>query len=176
MKSIGKDASLEISGHRVQLRLISQKEIELIRQWRNQDHIRVWFKYAEIISPAKHKAWWEAYQQRDNDLMFIIWQKAQTRPIGTVALYDIDLNAGSAEFGRLLIAAADHRGKGLAQEASQVLIDWARQELSLTRIYLEVHMHNAPAIAIYKKLGFSELGSCGQFFKMKLRFPLGQCR
>jgi len=174
VKFIGKEASLEIPGPRVHLRLISQQETELIRQWRNQDHIRVWFKYSEIISQDEQQVWWEGYQQRHNDLMFIIWQQAQARPVGTVALYHIDLKAGSAEFGRLIIASADDRGKGLAQEASQVLLDWARQELSLTRISLEVHLDNAPAIALYRKLGFSELGSCGQFLKMEVRFPPGQ--
>jgi len=163
-----KNTLLEIPGERISLRALRHGDIELIRQWRNQEHIRKWFKFSGIISEAQQQQWWEGYRQQDNDLMFIIWHKEQARPLGTIALYHIDLQAGSAEFGRLIIAAAGDRSQGFAKEASMTLIDWAWRHLPLRKIFLEVRHNNIAAVNLYKSLGFMETGRRDDFITMAL--------
>ena len=60
-----------------------------------------------------------------------------------------------AEFGLMVAASARRRGIGsaLIEEA----IKWAR-DLGIVKLELTVFPHNAPAIALYRKLGFEEEG------------------
>jgi RimJ/RimL family protein N-acetyltransferase len=60
-----------------------------------------------------------------------------------------------AEFGLMVAASARRRGIGsaLMEEA----MNWARDR-GIVRLELTVFPHNAPAIALYRKLGFQEEG------------------
>ena len=53
-----------------------------------------------------------------------------------------------------MIGAAEAAGRGLAHEATDVLIRYATTTLGLHEIELEVFADNAPAIAIYSACGF----------------------
>jgi len=44
----------------------------MTRAWRNQDHIRKWFFHSDPITTEQHLAWWQRYQDRDDDFVFII--------------------------------------------------------------------------------------------------------
>ena len=46
------------------------------------------------------------------------------------------------------------RGKGIGARLSALALDWARAQKGLVWVDLWVATHNAPAIALYKKLGF----------------------
>lgn len=60
-----------------------------------------------------------------------------------------------AEFG--LMVAARARRQGVASAMIEEAIAWARG-LGVARLELTVFPHNAPAIALYRKLGFEEEG------------------
>jgi RimJ/RimL family protein N-acetyltransferase len=168
MMPINKNIFFIIPGQRVALHLLRYEDIELIRQWRNQDHIRKWFKFTGIISKEQQQQWWEAYRQKDDDLMFLIYHCSEARPLGTIALYNIDRKAGAAEFGRLLIPAVQDQGQGFATEASRTLIDWAWRRLALRRIYLEVRQDNDVALKLYTSLGFQATQRQTDFITMQL--------
>ena len=48
--------------------------------WRNQDHIRRWFLTSDLISPEQHRAWFEQYQDRDDDFVFVIEETETLKP------------------------------------------------------------------------------------------------
>jgi ribosomal-protein-alanine N-acetyltransferase len=50
------------------------------------------------------------------------------------------------------------RGRGLATEATQALIGWAREEHGVHRFILSIAPTNAPSLAIAAKLGFTQTG------------------
>src|SRR5262245_28182771 len=103
-------AALEHDG--VRLRLLEAADLEMTLAWRNQDHIRRWFFYADVISWAMHTSWYEQYKTRDDDFVFIIEEtRTLQKPVGQVALYHVDWVEKRAEYGRLLIGAPDARGK-----------------------------------------------------------------
>jgi len=60
-----------------------------------------------------------------------------------------------AEFG--LMVAARARRRGIAAAMIEEAIKWARG-LGVVKLELTVFPHNAPAIALYRKLGFEEEG------------------
>lgn len=56
-----------------------------------------------------------------------------------------------------------HRRKGIAQQLVQTMIDWMEQNSGVF-ITLEVRVSNRPAIALYEKLGFAEVGRRKGFY------------
>jgi len=143
---------------RMRLRLLEEADLAMTLAWRNQDHIRQWFLHSDVITPEQHRAWWQRYQDRDDDFVFVI-EETETlkRPVGQVSLYNIDWAEGRAEFGRLLIGDAEANGQGLARLATSRLVDEALGNWGLNEVYLEVLVTNAPALAIYQSCGFREI-------------------
>jgi GNAT superfamily N-acetyltransferase len=55
-----------------------------------------------------------------------------------------------------VLVAASHRRRGLAAAIMSALLGWARQQ-GATATYLQVVASNAPAIALYDRLGYREV-------------------
>ncbi|MGE6964113.1 GNAT family N-acetyltransferase [Bacillus thuringiensis] len=137
------------------LRTVTKDDIESIRKWRNQNHIRKNFINSNYINKKQQEEWFENYLKMENDIMFIIeeTEKFQTT-IGTVALYNIDNEKKSAEFGRLMIGYMPCVGKGFGKRAAVLACKYAFEMLNIFEIYLTVLNHNTKAIQLYKDMGF----------------------
>jgi len=83
----------------------------------------------------------------------------KSRPIGQVAIYNIDWASGTAEFGRLMIGENGAAGRGLARAATDAVVTLAFEQLGLQEIYLEVVPGNVRAIKVYEACGFEVTGS-----------------
>jgi diamine N-acetyltransferase len=143
---------------RILLRLVEESDLPMTLIWRNQDHIRKWFIHSEVLSPEQHQTWFKDYLTRENDYVFIIEENENLKkPIGQISLYNIDRDLKFAEYGRLMIGEAEAQGKGLAKEATRLLLGYAFKELGLTRVELEVLEDNKPAMAVYRACGFQEI-------------------
>jgi RimJ/RimL family protein N-acetyltransferase len=122
------------------------------------DENRRWFVHSEPVERAAHLRWFQSYQERDDDFVFVVEDvRHSPRAVGQASLYHIDWGAGTAEFGRLLIGEPAARGRGLGLEATRSLIEFGFGPLGLRCIRLEVFSHNARAIAIYQHCGFQPL-------------------
>lgn len=163
-----KDSPLVLTGEKVRLRLLRAEDLPMTLAWRNRDDIRRWFVHSEIITREQHLDWWQEYQHRDNDFVFIIEDKQTNKPVGQISLYNIDLKKKQAEYGRLMIGDCQARGKGLAREATQLLIKWAFQHLRLKRIYLQVFRDNESAVQLYRSFGFTIEGENDNLYQMSL--------
>ena len=166
---MGKRYIPPIEGERIRLRLLEEADLPLTLTWRNQDHIRKWFLYSEVITPEQHWSWYNQYKDRDNDFVFII-EETQTlhRPVGQTSLYNIDWADRRAEFGRLLIGDSMARGKGIAKEATHITLDCGHRYLKLEEFVLEVIKDNALAITVYQFVGFVPVGERDDVLVMRL--------
>ena len=137
-------------GERVNLRPIEEKDIEWLRESRNKykDH----FFDSSEISYEQQRMWYSSYKEAGTDRMYIIELKDAT-PIGTIAIYDIDIGRRMAKFGRFLLIE-DYRGKGYAEEAAKLCVDIAINDMRLFKLKVEVFLENLDAIAIYARTGF----------------------
>lgn len=151
----------------IRLRLLEEADLLLTLRWRNQDHIRQWFFHSAIITPEQHRAWFEKYRLRDDDFVFIIEEiENLQKPVGQVALYNIDWEARRSEFGRLMIGELDAEGRGFARAATDLLVKTALDQWGLREIYLEVYAHNAVACTIYERCGFQVTGEESGIIRM----------
>ena len=130
---------------RVRLRLIEEADLPMTRAWRNRDDIRQWFLTTDVIGADQHRAWYDQYQVRDDDFVFII-EETETlrRPVGQVSIYAIDWHAARATFGRLMIGDPAARRLGLARLAAARLVDEACHAWQLREVFLEARVDNSP--------------------------------
>jgi UDP-4-amino-4,6-dideoxy-N-acetyl-beta-L-altrosamine N-acetyltransferase len=76
--------------------------------------------------------------------------------LGTISLKNLDLKNKHAEYA--IVLCSSQNGKGIASKATQLLIDNAKKELGLHKIYLNVLVFNERAIRLYEKSGFQRKG------------------
>lgn len=159
-----------LENERVILRLLESKDLPLTLFWRNQDHIREWFVNTDVIQEDRHIAWFDRYVELDNDFVFVILAKdMNNQPVGQISVYNIDWDAGIAEYGRLMIGHPNTNRKGYAKEATNLLLDFAFNTLKLREIFLEVKKDNVSALAVYKSAGFNVIDSSDHLTKMVIR-------
>jgi diamine N-acetyltransferase len=149
-------ATARLVGNGVALTPLSEDLIEQLREWRCRDDIRRWFIDTRLITPEQQRTWFAGYLKREDDVTFIIRRLPEDRPVGAIALYNIDRQRRRAEYGRLLIGEPSARGTGLAEDASGVMIDWAFRQLGIADIYLWVRQDNVRAATLYRRMGFVE--------------------
>jgi diamine N-acetyltransferase len=153
----------------VRLRLLESHDLAHTLMWRNQDENRQWFVHSEPVSWENHLRWFQHYQQRDDDLVFIAEATGDPScPIGQASLYHIDWTSRSAEFGRLLIGEPAARGRGLGREITRALLELGFNAWGLTRVHLEVLAHNTRAIGIYLHCGFQPVTTRDNLLIMEL--------
>lgn len=133
------------------------EDIESLRILRNKDENRKCFLYQEIISQEEQEKWYKKYLEKESDIMFSAYLKDDVEnPIGYVALYDIDENINSCEFGRILVNKEKINEKGIGFQITKCCCDIAFEKLGLKKIHLEVFHDNIPALKTYLKVGFAE--------------------
>lgn len=151
------------------IRLLQERDLDETRAWRNQDHIRKWFRSTQQIEAEQHRAWFRSYSQKENDYTFVI--EFRGIPVGQIALYNFDQNDLSAEIGRIVIGSSQFSGRGLAREAVEALLHLAKNFFGLQKVRLEVRSDNDRAIALYDRCGFVVTRADDEFTQMEYHVP-----
>ena len=86
-------------------------------------------------------------------VVFSIINTSDNKAIGYTSIKGINRAEGRAEIG-IAIMAAEYRGQGYGTEALTHVVDYAFNDLSLTRLGLTVFPSNQRAIRAYERVGF----------------------
>ena len=133
------------------LRHVEYDDLPILRAWRNHPESHQWFFSQEDITPEQQKAWWEQYLKDETVRLFVI-ETPEGEPIGTISLTLADPSDGVGELGHMLVAS-EHRGRGYGRLATNMLLQYAFDELGLQRVFLEVMEENQLAINLYQRCG-----------------------
>jgi len=148
------------------LRPLRLQDLPVTLAWRNRPEMRKCFRTTAVIHLDDHKDWFSKYIDRPDDYMFII--EADQKPVGQIGLYNITDDGHSAEFGRLMIGEKHCLGQGVARAATTAMLAYAFEALRISRVFLEVRLENAPAIGLYRSLGFMQVQEANGFAQMEL--------
>lgn len=151
----------------VKLVPLSYVHLEILRNWRNADVIRMQMEYTNRITPEQQVNWFNSLNQ-GRDYYFIIYYKKE--PIGLTHLNQKNTEEQFAHCG-LFIAKEEYIGTGISLAASLLLLDLAFQQLNLQYVLAKVKNTNQIAIDYNHKLGFIPHSSASeQFTWYKLNF------
>lgn len=87
--------------------------------------------------------------------------------LGSVGLLRGDEEQGRAEIGYWV--GAEHRGRGIAVRAVNLLADWAFAERGLQRLELHIDPANAASLRVAEKAGFAFEGVLRSYEELKGR-------
>ncbi|QPC95309.1 GNAT family N-acetyltransferase [Mesorhizobium sp. INR15] len=142
---------------------MEERDLETILGWRNRDDVRVWFKTSDKITFTGHVAWYNSYLQKEDDYFFMV--EADGKSVGQCAIYGVDIEAGSAEIGRFIVAPG-MAGKGYISHSCAELMKFGTGVLNLSYLFLEVLERNEKAIRLYARRGFVEESRSGGLVRM----------
>ena len=96
-------------------------------------------------------------QTSNETFLFAIRPLAEESLLGLLEFDGVDWS-NRTTFVSIGIGQAEHRGQGYGADAMRVGLRFAFHELNLHRVCLTVFSYNAPAIALYERLGFAREG------------------
>lgn len=108
-------------------------------------------------TPAKARAYIESVQDLEQNIVLAIVAKDTGMHIGNISLQDIDYVSRSAEYA-ILLGERAYWGKGIATEASKLLLAHGFSALNLHRIYCGTSSKNTAMQALAESLGFEQEG------------------
>jgi RimJ/RimL family protein N-acetyltransferase len=150
-----------LSNFGIELTQLIYSDIELVRNWRNQDFIRNNMEYQEIITSEQQISWFEKISQSD-DYYFMI--KTQNQAIGLAHINGVNPQDNSAHVG-IFIGESLFVGTGISFKVSLLIFQFSFEELKLKVLFAKIKNDHQAAIAYNQFLGF-ELAEEGPVFSM----------
>lgn len=141
----------------IRLRPLEEKDIELLRTWRNDAEQTRYLRKIPYITPEMQKKWFEDSQNSTTEYVFAIEETEHlNRTVGSVALYDIE--NGAAEVGKIQIGDVEARGYRLGRLGLTLAMWFGFSEIKLDKVLGTVHSENIPAYTNDMKVGFLIVG------------------
>lgn len=126
-----------------------------------------WFNNAEVClynshhvypySREKATQYISAVQNSKDNLILAIITKSNNKHIGNISLQNINLVSRSAEYA-IILGEKEYWGKGIAKEASILILKHSFEELNLHRIYCGTSENNKAMQKLASSLGMKEEG------------------
>lgn len=148
-----------LTGNKVSLGPLRREWLPHYQHWLNDfDMIKLVDRRFRPHTTEWITTWYERHATGTGDsLIFTIIENKGIRPIGNIALQEIDYRNRTAELG-IYVGDTASRGQGFGSEATTLLINFAFRVLGLQNVMLRVYEYNEAAIRVYQKAGFHEFG------------------
>jgi|SRR6185312_4836760 len=105
-------------------------------------------------TPEQERAWINATATHPSAIILVAICDNQVVGLLDLATKPKKKISHTGEFG--ISVHPDFIGKGIGSKMIEVMIDWARHTGLVEKVFLKVFATNLKAIALYKKLGFTE--------------------
>lgn len=148
-----------IVGEKVYLRPLRKEDIgEKYLAWINDPKTS---RYLESGTFPQNKGdleeFFETVTESTDNVIFAISDKNENKHIGNVKIGPIDWVNRSAEFG-LLIGDKTFWGRGIGEEVTRMVVEYAFNDINLRRVELGVFEEHESAKRVYEKVGFEVEG------------------
>lgn len=138
---------------RIILRPLEWEDIGNLRALRNEN--RHLFLTTDLVTEEGQKKWYERYLEKQDDLMFVVEKREKPGQfIGTVALYDIDWDTMTCEFGRTLIDKKLAPEKGIGTEATAAMCTFGFDVLKIKKIIGHAWKTNERILKVDQRAGY----------------------
>lgn len=149
-----------IEGDKIDLVVGHSKWADLTCKWMNDPRVRRYSRNVWPLALDEVKKWFEPSSSDRGTRDFVvltIYHKQDEKPIGTVGLNHINWLYRTANIFAA-IGYPEYWGKGIAGEASELMIKYGFEELNLNKIYSGVFDPNKRSLRAAEKLGFKKEG------------------
>ena len=149
-----------LRGKKIYLTSIEKEDLEPLRNWRNREDYRKYFREYREISKDMQQRWYESKVLADNStIMFAIRDLETDELLGCCGLCYINWVNRNSDLSLYIgkdFAYIDH--DGIAKEACKLMFRYGFGELGLEKIWTEIYEFDKPKYELYQELGFHEDG------------------
>ena len=140
---------------KISIRKFERSDIPKKVEWINNPENNQFLHYDIPICVEKTEKWFDSHQGEDSRYDAVI--EADGVPVGTIGLLSIDRKNSKAEY-YIAMGETAYKGKGVAKEASRLILKYGFEELGLNRIYLFTEVENVAAQKLFERVGFVREG------------------
>lgn len=149
----------------VTIKPLEEFHAETSYKWRNNPNI---WKYTfnrpdRIITPEIEREWLKKVLKNSDEKRFAIY--FFDKYVGNIYLTSI---TNSTAYYGIFLGDLNYTGKGIAGEASLQILRYAKEQLSLSKVFLRVKKLNVGAFKLYTKLGFKVIEEIEDYYKMEI--------
>src|SRR5690606_33574271 len=143
-----------IQGKNIRLRALEPGDLEFLYEIENNTEL--WEVSATQIPFSKYileqyieNAYKDIYEAKQ--LRLVIENKSGEN-LGLIDIFDFDPKNRRASLG--IVICSNHRGRGYASEAVDLICNYAIEFLNLHQLYVNIGATNEQSIGLFQKLGF----------------------
>ncbi len=153
-----KEVPVFIKGKLISFTPQNSEHIDLYVKWMNNPKVRIFARWQTPRRAEDFKRWFEPQEGRVQQfVVFELWHNEDKKPIGQVGLLWIDWVNGWAN-AFLWIGEPDYWGKNIATEATEMLVEYAFNELNLNKLQWGAAVESIGSWSVAEKIGFKYEG------------------
>jgi UDP-4-amino-4,6-dideoxy-N-acetyl-beta-L-altrosamine N-acetyltransferase len=134
----------------ITLERLKQEDIELVRQWRNSDPVRLNMEYREIISPEQQLTWFNSIDNLENNYLMIYYKGEK---IGLLNDKNVDWENRTSESG-LFLGRTEFYATFVPYLVSVAGIETTFYFLNWNKQFAHILRSNSNAIRYNTQLGY----------------------
>jgi len=142
-----------ISGYGIRLSRLEHSEIEMVRNWRNANHIRKNMEIRELIQKEDQEIWFESVNNINNNYFII---QADNKKVGLIYAGKIDWDNNLTGNAGIFIHDVKYQESKIPVAASFLLTDTSFL-MNIEKSFITVLSDNKKAIEFNKALGYQKL-------------------
>ncbi len=139
----------------IQIRKFYRTDIPKKVEWINNPENNQFLHYDIPLSIEKTEIWFDSHLGDTTRYDAVI--EVDGVPVGTIGLLNIDYKNSKAEY-YIAMGETIFKGKGVAKQASKLLLKYGFEELELNRIFLFTEIDNTGAQKLFEQIGFIKEG------------------
>lgn len=171
MHSIGVDEKIKIVGEKVCLVTYQKKHVVQYNQWLQDPELLDLTSSEQLTLEEEYENQLDC-QQSDTRYMFMILDNTLNFALaGDVDIFLDEENNGEIN---VMIAEKDSRRKGLAKEATLLLMRWALIYLKISKFVAKIQIKNEPSIFLFQSFGFQETARSEVFGEITFSLDVSQ--
>lgn len=140
---------------KVTIRQFERTDIPKKVEWINNPENNQFLHYDIPICVEKTEKWFDSHFGEETRYDAVI--EVDGTPVGTIGLLNIDRKNSKAEY-YIAMGETSYKGKGVAKEASKLILQYAFEVLALNRVYLFTESENIAAQKLFERVGFVKEG------------------
>lgn len=151
----------------IELRAVEPEDLDILYKWENDTEL---WTYGNTLSPyskltlrqyINDAQQMDIFQSKQLRLMVVVRENNAT--VGTVDLYDIDVQHKRAGIGILIDKA--YRNKSLASQTLKLVADYAFNFLNLHQLYAYISESNRVSVRLFEKAGYQFVGTLKEWIQ-----------
>lgn len=146
-------------GHLVRLRGVEPEDAETFHGWNaDTEAARAGYRIPFPVSRERQRQWAArvAEQEGDDDTFVFVVETLGGVAVGSLSTHACDRRNGTFSYG--VFTASEHRRRGYASEAIQLLLGYFFRELRYQKVTVRIYSFNTASLALHRRLGFVQEG------------------